>query len=163
MIGIDVRLTWPEVRHAAYIGIDRFAHARRAKRPVNHGAGVDDTMPDVLGAWGELALAKMTGTYWAGDLEKPDRGAPDVGPWHVRTASRTNDSLLLHPEDRDDEPFVLVSLVAIPVLRVMGWCLAADGKHERFWKNPTGRPGRDCYFVPPMDLSPVNELPEWYR
>lgn len=150
---MDVTLTIHELRFAMYAGVDRYCRNRHAGRTGLWQQHHNDFTSDLWGSIGELVIAKATGTYWHGDQGIPDRGAPDVGPWHVRTTWRTNGRLILHPEDRDDEPYVLVAPRNLPTLTIPGWCYGHEGKHPDHWTDPgTGRP---AYFVPATTLKPL--------
>jgi hypothetical protein len=125
-------------------------------RSPQHGIGVDDITAHIVGAWGELALAKQTGRYWAGDLGRPDRGAPDVGPFHVRTGTARDCRLILRDPDHDDGVFVLVVPAGLPRFRVVGCCYGWEGKDPAYLFGPNGRPG--AYFVPVEVLRPLPDL-----
>lgn len=152
-----VTLSWPELRFAAYKGIDRFVRNRAAQRTPLDGQSVDRALTDdVIGAIGECVIARHTATYWTGDLAVPDAGAPDVGPFHVRTSLRRDARLILHERDDDNGMFVLVVPAAFPTFRVVGWCYGRDGKQPEHWQTSTGRP---CYFVPHEKLRPIEDAP----
>ena len=151
----DVHLSWPELRRAAHVGIDRYVRALAQRRTLQHGESPDDWQNHVVGAWGECVIAKTTGHYWPVDNDRPDRGAADVGPLHVRTAQIATGRLILHDEDDGDAPFILVVLVRLPRFRIVGWCYGRDGKVPGYWETFTGRP---AYFVPQSALRPIGEL-----
>lgn len=149
-----ITLTTSELRLAGYAGMDRFVRAVAAGRRDNYGAPPNMFDSHVIGAWGEIAVARATDHYWAADRGKPDRGAADVGPYHVRTGAHPGCHLLLHHPDQDDEPFVFVVLHKLPVLEIVGWCNGEEGKRPEYWK--TGRePFDPCYFVPSSILRPL--------
>jgi hypothetical protein len=151
---MDVVLTWHEWSTGVKVGVDRFVCARDARRPESHGAD-GNWRADVLGALGELAVAKATGTYWAGNLGAPDRGAPDVGPFHVRTADAPGKRLILHDYDDDAGLFVLVVAIGVCRFHIVGWCRGHEGKKADYWQTFTGRP---CFFVPNELLRPLDRL-----
>jgi hypothetical protein len=66
-----------------------------------------------------------------------------------------NLGLILHPEDRDNDPFVLVQL-HLPEALVIGWIMGRDGKRARYWTEL--QPGRPCFFVPARELRPASDL-----
>jgi hypothetical protein len=146
-------LTQQEFRLASYAGIDRFARALFGGRKNNYGLGHNAFDAHVIGAYGEIAVARATDHYWMADRGKPDHGAPDVGPYHVRTAPVPDRCLLLHKEDQDDEPFVLVVLHELPLLQIVGWCNGSDGKLSKYWREKNVR--EPCYFVPQSALQPL--------
>lgn len=67
----------------------------------------------------------------------------------------SNLGLILHPEDRDDDPFLLVQL-HLPEVRLIGWTMGRDGKRARYWTEL--QPGRSCFFVPARKLRPISDL-----
>jgi hypothetical protein len=135
--------------------VDRFVRALAANRKPTYGISREVWEPGIIGALGECVIARASNNYWQGDLGHPDWGAPDVGPFHVRTSTKANGDLVLHPRDADDEPFVLVVPIALPVFRIAGWIAGRDGKRPEFWQTFTGRP---CYFVPQNVLHPWKEI-----
>ena len=107
------------------------------------------------GCLGEMAIAKSLGWYWAGSLG--NLGAADVGDRiQVRSTFEPTGRLILHPEDADNQPFILVRLHGIPEIEVCGWVMGIDGKSDRFWTDPAG--GRPAFFVPAQSLRPMSEL-----
>lgn len=141
-----VRMSWSDVRHATLVGLDRYIGAR--ERGLRPGAGqpATDWPAHIEGAWAEFAVALATGHAWPTDHGQPDRGAPDVGPYHVRTSSRDNPSLIIRPNDRDDEPFVLVVSTGLPEFTIVGWIFAGDARRDGWRRAPNGRPA--AWFVP---------------
>jgi hypothetical protein len=78
-------------------------------------------------------------------------------PVEVRSTSHEGGCLLLHPKDKDDNIFVLLTGVA-PNFKIRGWLYAKDGKNENYWMDIVGR--RPAYFVPQEALKPIEELLE---
>lgn len=152
---VDVRLTWAELRAAAYLGIDRYVRNSANGRHNSYGLDTEAWREHVLGAWGECVVAKVTDTYWLGGDARPDGGAADVGRLHVRTRGRADYDLLLWDDDADAEPFVLVVPMRLPCFRVIGWCLAGDGKRSEYRRTDLRHP---AYFVPQSVLRPISEL-----
>ena len=153
-----VTLSIPELRHAAYLGIDRYIRAIANDRSPLWGQGHNDPAAHILGAWGECVVARAIDCYWSETLGHPDGGDADVGAFHVRTAPDPKYRLILHPEDHDSAPYVLVVIERLPSFRVAGWCYGSDGKQEKFWGDPAGT-GRHAFFVPQSALRPLVELP----
>lgn len=151
---MQVELTWPELRRAMYVGVDRMVRALYTNRVPQHGLHRDDVAAHIIGALGEGAFAKAIDTYWIGDRGAPDGGDADVGPFHVRAAAQWPAHLIIRPRDRDDEPFVLVGVGPLPRFRIAGWCYAREGKVpaylQRFDTN-------SCWFVPLEALRPLSE------
>lgn len=151
----DVALTWTELRTAGVVGIEHFTEARvRGRRTVNGQDVADALWDDMLGAWGERVVAKAGGCYWP-ERDGPDGGAADVGPWHVRTAWRTSDRLLVQANELIGEPFVLVVPLRLPTFRIVGWMLGRDAKRDEWWQEL--QRGRPCFVVPQSALRPWEE------
>lgn len=157
MNGHDVTLSWPELRLAGHIGIDRFVRARARKWRALYGQGQDEWWAHVLGAWGEIVVAKAANIYWPGDLGCPDNGRPDVGGYHVRARTRSDYDLIIRDDDDDDGRFVLVVPGALPRFRIIGECLGREGKLPEYRRDYGGRP--PAYFVPQDALRPLDGLP----
>jgi hypothetical protein len=151
---LDVRLPIGELQRAGHHGLTRHARALYNRNAPAHGVAVDDWRAHVLGAWGECVVARVTDHYWPTDVG-PDRGSPDVGPWHVRTRAHADDELIIRERDADGGPFVLVVLVRLPVFRIVGWCYGHEGKRAEWWTDHgNGRP--PAYFVPHTPLRPFD-------
>jgi hypothetical protein len=98
-----------------------------------------------------MAFAKWAGMYWAGNLG--NLGADDVGAVQVRTRSRHDYDLILHPSDPDERAFVLVTGVA-PEFHIVGWIWGREGKRPEYWDDPAR--GRPAFFVPQRALYPMH-------
>lgn len=149
---VRVRLTSGEMMQAALVGVMRHVGNLKRGRQDAHGYAGDGWAAHIEGACGELALAKALGLYWSGALEFR---ADDVGRLQVRTRSRHDYDLIVHPEDPDDRPFVLVTGKA-PDFRVGGWIMGRDAKRQAWWADPAG--GRPAFFVRAEHLRPIEEL-----
>lgn len=149
-----MRLSLSDLRQGAYVGIDRYARAVCNGWQPTAGQNGDDGWAHVVGAWGELAVAIATGYLGPRDLERGDRGAPDVGPYHVRTTKLAPPKLIIRPDDCDDEPFVLVVPRKLPAFEVVGWILGIEAKQAKYLAAPNGRPA--AWFVPPEALRPID-------
>lgn len=155
-----VRLTYAEILVAHLITGQR--QTMNLKRAVasRYGApeGEAGRKLDALGVFGEMAVAKGLNLYWSGTVG--DYGAIDVGGVvEVRTAHRATDSLIVHPDDKDAVPFVLVLGDQAPAMRLAGWLWGHEAKQERWWKQ-TERP---AFFVPQDDLRSMDELVDLFR
>jgi hypothetical protein len=149
-----IKLTPPEIMTASHIAAMRRVQNIKQGTPGKYGAPEKDGAweVDIWGCFGEMAVAKYFNLYWAGNVG--DKKAIDVGgKFQVRTARRSSDCLLLHPDDDDSLPFVLVIIEALPFADLRGWILAKDGKIAEFWKEKIV--GRPCYFVPQSALIPI--------
>lgn len=156
MKDVPVRLDYHEFLFAATVGCMRQIENIMAGRHDMYGAAPGDGWAlHVRGACGELAVAKVLGKYWSGNLG--DLKAADVGPYQVRHSARPGAPLRLHRRDRDQDVFLLVTGDP-PNLCVRGWLQACEGKVEGFWSDPTGQ-DRPAYFVPQEFLRDLEDLP----
>lgn len=147
-----VELTPAELVIVTAVGALRHGEAMHAGRRDRHGAtsSEDGLARHILGAAGELAVAKVLGRYWGGDV--CTFKGPDVGGLQVRTRSSDDYDLIVRPDDADDEVFVLVT--GTPTrLWVRGWIHGRDAKRPEFLRSYGGRPA--VWFVPHDELQPI--------
>jgi hypothetical protein len=149
-----VTLEWAEVRFAAYSGIDRHIRNLAKDRRPRYGAGRDDWTSHVVGAIGELAVAKAFGFYWEGIRPELDH-AGDLARWQLRATPGPNHCLIVHREDPDHAPFLLVR-GGPQTWELAGWIAGSDAKRDCYWRDPVG--GRPAYFVPSTALHDLDEL-----
>lgn len=154
---IPVRLTKSETFHAASAGIQRriegiFSKTRSDKHGLK-GLGWDI---DVEGVAAEMAAAKALYLAYTFVLEISDDPAAlegDIAPGiEVRATTHRNGCLIIHPEDKDDSKFILVT-GQIPNFKVVGWLQGKEAKQDQWWRTDTGRP---AYFVPQTALYSFN-------
>lgn len=157
-----VVLTPSELLHGGCCGL--FRTVFNIRHGVAHKYGgergsVWDT--GIVGALGEIAVAKYLGRYWEGMGALGDYAALDVRGVNVRCCALDHGHLLLHPADRNECPFVFVTSPAETPARftLRGWILGRDGKRDQYWRDPAG--GRPAFFVPPTALHPVASLLPW--
>ena len=135
------RIGWPEVAIGAMVGVRRqIKHRMRGDlhRWGENGIGPWDR--DVESACAEKFVARMTGLY---HFDGED-GATDVGPHQVRQTSLPDGRLILHPDDKDHEAFILV-VGRAPVYEMIGWCFGREGKLPEYWDDNAKTP---AFFVP---------------
>jgi len=151
-----ITLTWPEMYHGGMCGVLRRQSSLRAGLRDRWGLDDDGYSRDVGGALAELAVAKYLGRYWTGlnGRIKDD----DVLGLQVRWTAPHCNRLVLHPDDADAAPFVLVTGVA-PELTLRGWILGREGKQPEYWADPTGT-DRPAFFVPQAALRDLSDLIE---
>ncbi len=153
---MEVVLSEQELLQAAMAGVARQIESVSAGRADQYGAGkAFGWQMHVEGAAGELAVAKALNLDWT--LGVGVFGGPDVGNLQVRTTHRDDGRLYLHPRDRPDMRYVLVTgLNGRYELR--GWIYGWMGKLKKYWTEP--QPGRPCYAVPQEDLRPIEAIME---
>ena len=143
-----------ELTRAAGLGVQRQVHnlftSKKDKNSCPTGEGFHC---HIIGACGELAVAKSLGVYWLGVLG--DFTVPDIGPVQVRTTDCPGGSLILHPDDPDDAPFVLV-VGQNACYRIVGWIYGREGKNERFWRTEDVR--SPAYFINPKRSKEARSL-----
>ena len=149
-----IRLSWSEVITAAMVGVFRQVTNLRDGRADAYGASDDRGWQlHIEGCCGEMAFAKLSGLYWSGSLG--NLGADDVHLYQVRTTSRDDGRLIVHPGDPDDRVFVLVTGRA-PTFRVRGWVRGIDAKNREWWHDPSN--GRPAFFVPQSALRSIETI-----
>ncbi len=148
----NVMLTRAEVAHAAIGGVLRQVENLDAGLRDAYGLTTTGWGEHITGALAEYAVAKHLGQPWS----PGKRGDSDVGAYQVRYTGRTDGALILHPDDDDAAPYILV--VGGPFrFTLVGWTWGADGKQARFWAEPVK--GRAAYFVPADELYDLSEMP----
>lgn len=102
------------------------------------------------GAAAEMAVAKALGVYWDMVVDYTPN-LVDIQPnIEVRTTTRSNGSLIIHPEDSDDRLFYLV-VGELPSYNVVGSIRGADGKRPLWWRESGVR--FPAYFIPQSALN----------
>tara|TARA_R110002153_G_scaffold57940_2_gene159169 strand:- start:1149 stop:1670 length:522 start_codon:yes stop_codon:yes gene_type:complete len=151
-----VTLTPAEMLIAGQLGLMRMVQNLRDNRKGKYGAPTDSQAwaINILGAMGEACVAKWGGLWWSGSLG--DYKADDAGKLQVRTVDKENKRLILHDDDKDDRPYILV-YAKPPSFIIKGWIMGADGKDKAYWADPQ-RTNRHAYFVPNDKLININEL-----
>lgn len=152
---MQVELTIPECRMAAYVGLNRRLDAMALNRHEMYGRVHNGLYweTDIEAAAAELAFAKALRAFYAPAVSpRVDRAEGDVGGAQVRHTKRPNGSLIVHDRDIDHQEFFLV-VGAMPSFRVVGSMLAREAKDKRFWRTDVPRP---AFFVPQTALTPFN-------
>jgi len=158
---VEVTLTPSEMLVAGQLGLMRMVQNLRDSRKGKYGAPTDVQAwaINILGTMGEACVAKWGGLWWSGSLG--DYKADDAGKLQVRTVDHEKKRLILHDDDKDDRPYVLV-YAKPPTFYIKGWIMGADGKNKEYWSDPQGT-NRHAYFLPEDCLNDINELElaEW--
>jgi hypothetical protein len=151
-----ISLTATELMIAGYVGNARNVQSLTKRWEPAAGVGVSNTWtPNIEGAAGEMAVAKLLGIYWRPIVG--DHQADDVGPYQVRTnISRKHADLCLREKDRDDRLYISV-LSFVPEFVILGFISGADGKRCEYRRD--GSPGRpQCFYVPRVALRDLDGL-----
>jgi hypothetical protein len=150
---MKVDLEWFEVSRAALVGVSRNVEAMR-KQCQNRSTVPDDWGIHILGALGECAFAKATNRYWNGSVNTFKRGG-DVGRIQVRTRARHDHDLIVRPQDKSEDVFVLVT-GGPSSFEIQGWCVGEEAKQDAFTANHGGY--GEAYFVPAKSLRTPEQL-----
>jgi len=154
---VEITLSSNSIFIACTTGIWRWLNStKNGKRP-KYGApvGFQGLAIAILGAIGECAVAKWANKYWDGDIGNYD--ADDVQGLQVRTVDSNSKRLIIHEEDKDEQPYILV-YVDPPNVMIKGWKFGNEGKNSKYWKDPSGK-NRFAYFVDDADLVDMKHLP----
>jgi hypothetical protein len=161
MTPFTVRLTFSEIALAHQVAGQRMILAMKNALVGKYGAvndvSNDRANLDILGCLGESAVAKACNYYWSpqvGEVGQVDVG----GKVEVRSVSKAHYRLILTKDDNDELPYVLADVSETPFIRIRGWIMGRDGKHEKYWQDPGN--GRWSYFIPQADLHPFSKLLE---
>lgn len=145
------RLERKELTVAAMVGAMRYIENVYRETSDKYGAERDWSM-DIVAAIGEMAVARLLNEYWApGTPRSPDLAYHNL---EVRSTDWWHGCLILHPEDADDHPFVLVTTRGAEA-RIAGWCFGIEGKKEQHW---TTEPRHPCFMVPQHRLRSPDDL-----
>lgn len=100
---------------------------------------------DVLGACGELAVAKAVNQFWSPSVNTMHKGA-DVGTdIEVRTTDKPDNCLIVREEDNPDRWYFLV-IGNPPHMSVRGFIRGRNARQDAWLRNPHGH--RPAWFVP---------------
>lgn len=149
---MNVKLTIKEYVFAAFAGFSRHTENLEAGRIDSRNREGDGYDAHVHGAVCEFVVAKALGIFWPGPgvLWSADVG----GGIQVRSTKREWGSLIVHKEDADKAPFVLVTGCLLNY-DVRGWLYGHECKQQGWWSAGDGRP---AFFVPQTALKPIEEL-----
>lgn len=160
MSEVQVKLSSFELLHAAVAGVSRRVRAIHDGRPGMVAESDLGWERDVVGAIGEYAVARALDRCWSPSVGFVDTADGDLPGVQVRTTSRSTGSLILRENDPPEFPYVLVLVDRLPVVRIAGWALGADGKIPAYWRerNPAAGIHRAAYFVPQSSLADLSTL-----
>jgi hypothetical protein len=138
---IQIQLTTPEILLAGNVGLMRAVQNFSRGTKERYGATGNLLQRDIIGAIGELALAKHLNVYWAGSVG--NWKARDVAGFQVRASDLYSPSLILHDEDKDTDIFVCVGIDGT-MATILGAIQGLEGKLPKWWRSDLDRP---AYFV----------------
>jgi hypothetical protein len=160
--GHRVELSGPEIIEAAVAGVLRTVIALRKGQHRRPGLGNSHRWSDnVIGAIGERVAAKELDCYFPGRAGIDHTG--DIGsgrlPCEVRATEHDHGCLIVHPEDPDDRPFVLITGRPF-TFYVRGWIYGREGKRPEYWRTDVAHP---AWFVPIAALREIDTLRDSLR
>jgi hypothetical protein len=158
-----VVLTQEEVEMATKVGEERNRINREAHRTstVVFGKGLE---MDRQGARAEYAACKAFGIEWDGklfsnaDWKKWEMaGGKDCGCFEVRSTKYAHGHMPLFEKDKNQYPYVLVTVKSEFEYIIVGWCWGAEGKKREFWADPA-HSGKPYFCYPQSKLRSVESL-----
>jgi hypothetical protein len=154
---IVVTLNYAEVLAAGQVGLMRNVSAIFGNRQDDAGKRRQhDWHTHIEGACKEYATAKFRKTFW--HMNVGGIGGDDVGSYRVRGTDYDDGKVRLQRDDPADKIFILVTGRA-PHYAMRGWLKCGDGQREEFWCDPTGTGRPSAFFVPQLNLNPIDTLP----
>lgn len=146
-----------ELRHALLVGLGRDLVAKQQGR-TPWATEASTLLNHIIGAVGELTVAKALGVYWNPDVGGNDHSDGDVAGYEVRTTFSLGEQVL-PVKDNDDDNRVLVLVTGDPpCMTIAGWMLAREARAKPdYLRSRYGRAPR--YYVPVKDLHPWAERP----
>jgi hypothetical protein len=151
MVGeaVKVTLEWYEQQIAAICGVLRTCECQRETRKSSREMpDMEKVITDILGACGEIAVAKALNRYWCPGINTFS-DVPDVGKnIEVKSTPRPDGNLLIQYDDPEERIYVLVR-GSLPTLELVGYITGRAAKQKQWWMNP----GKGwCYVVPATEL-----------
>ena len=169
--GIQVFLTPDDVVVCERVAVRRRSESEKAGLVDRSGSSRETYSAwtkDLLGATGELAVARALGLQWNGDVNTFH--APDLdGMLQVRATTYEHGSLIHRERDNPDDLYVLAICLSaglppgldtsrFQVWVVRGW-IHGHGARRREWFGDKGTSRDSCWWVPQQALHPMSELP----
>ena len=163
MKSIVVELTMDELTDAVRVAVERnLQNIQNGRKhsysahdlPSRNAASWDN---HINGAIGELCVAKALNRKWTGKPAVLYGAKNDVEGVEVRTTTYASGSLIVHKEDQDDAPYILVTGYG-RAWTLRGWLLGRDAKKEQ-WYRDANKNERHAYFVPQAYLHGMDTLP----
>lgn len=151
-----VKLTDNDLRVSAHVAFDRgLPSILQGLRNVNGGKD-DPFLRHVYGAIGECAFAKFANIYWDGSVNRFNGMGQDVGDFQVRARSAKNLPMIIRPNDKDNDLFVLVQMVN----GLREWNIAGyiSGKRGKEIGKITPMQGGDRFLVSEVQLRDIKEI-----
>ena len=155
---MKVELTSFEYKMCVAVAVDRMSTSIQAG--LNHASTyerswLDRTREEILGACGEMSVAKAVNLYWSPSVNTFHR-EPDIAPnIEVRTTHHDNGCLIVRDNDADDRNYFLVTGEP-PVFHVRGWLRGSEARKDEWSIDPHSL--RKAFFVPQSALNKLDEF-----
>jgi len=155
-----VALTPEEVYQTVWAAVCRTVQASVDDRGTRYGHPSNRWQADIVGALGEMVVAKWLGLPFDFQIGRTDRS--DVGPFEVRSTNYPDGKLLLHEGERG--PYILVNPTrSVLEYCVCGWINADDSQVVQYRERSMERHGTKVYAVPEHALRDPFELQIWEK
>ena len=148
-----MKLSDEHSRITKLIAVARYEESRKLCIYDRSGArkqyGMGNLEPDLIGARGELLIAKFLDIPYTADINT-FHSKPDVGPFEIRTASEAHHSLILRKADFDikDRVFILIVQESCRTYRIVGWMVGKDGMRSDLLDSFNKSQREPAYRVP---------------
>jgi len=130
------------------------------------GSGILD--PDIVGAYGELAVHKWMNIPWEPNPEVPGYDGDILGNIEIKTTTHSSGRLLARPFARGNQALLekmrtrIFLLVTWHTIRseatIVGWEYGKDFLVDANWGNPFGNDRNDAWTLSQDQLRPPFEL-----
>lgn len=142
---ITVELSPDEMRIGKHVGLCRAAANRERGNEHRHGTPPEVMIEaDIVGAQGEMAVAKHLNVYWSGNTRSGDY---DVGGFlQVKTTMATDLNLIVRLNAKPTDPYALAWRKGGPQFVMVGWMWAAVAMQEQY--RTKQRYGGEAYYFP---------------
>jgi hypothetical protein len=157
---VVVTLTWQEVVQASTVGLRRRIASMQQSFGERNGVArkgaAERWYYNIVGACGELAVAKAVNAYWPSAINQAKDEA-DVGhDIQVRCLAEPHYDLIVRKDDPDYFRYVLC-VGEPPTLTLVGWVWGFEAKRPE-WLYDRGERNEECYWVPQAALSQMWRL-----
>ena len=154
---VRVELDNIEVGVGHYIGTMRQAAVELSQHAVSY-TGRDLYEDHIMGALGEMAVAKGLDLYWDASVNT-FKSRPDVSDFEVRTTTYRPPRCSIYVSDRDDGAarYILVSKISKTEYDLLGWATGDEIRRRGEYKSlVAGRAPR--YWLRSADLHDMNTM-----
>lgn len=143
-------LTLPEFHLAVQTAMIRIVasasqHLNHANALISRGL-LKRLKDEVVGACGELAVAKWSGQFFVPSVNTFHRLPDCLEDVEVRATDFAGGCLIVRDNDAGDRRFVLAIVRDDLEVTLAGWIWGGEAKAQEFWSNPNGK--KAAFFVP---------------